>query len=481
MLSRLRQVPLPLALILGVAVLLTVTWIVATPPMQGPDEPDHFAYVQKIVEQKTIPWRPGENCGEACPTGISSELNTALATGGVAALSLNAAAKDNYTKLDEERWKSIEQTLPDGSRANGAYRSTMRNGPVYYLYASLPYLAAYPADVFDRAFVTRLANVPLVIVVVIAAWVLTGILVGKRRWLQALAASIVALNAQLISIMAVVNADVMLATFYSVALALMAALLIRGPTRAGLIALAVCTAGALLSHPRGAAILVPAALTAAILLWRRTAPHGRRAVRAAAAGIVALTAIAGYVVVRVATRGDMSTAAIREFGSYLWQFYLPKLDSMKPSPRADWNVGDVFIERFWGSYLQSDVTVAPWVTDAMTTAARVGIVALIVVLIVRRRALARVWPAAVVLALALFSYVLAMHVGAWRNLDVGSTDPVLTGRYLTPFVVLLGAAVAVGVSWLPRRAGPAVAAAFVSAGFALHLAALGALVVRFHV
>lgn len=480
MLSRLRQVPLPLALILGVAVVLTATWIVATPPMQGPDEQDHFAYVQKIVEQKTIPWRPGENCGEACPTGISSELNTALSTGGFAALALNVAAKDNYTRLDEQRWESIEQTLPDGARGDGAYRSTMRNGPAYYLYASLPYLVAYRGDLFDRAFVTRVANIPLVMVMVVAAWVLAGILVGRRRWLQALAAGIVALNAQLISIAAVINADVMLATFYSVALALMASLLIRGPTRAAVIGLAVCTAGAALSHPRGLAILVPAGVTAAILVWRRTAPHGRRAVRAAAAGVAAVSALAGFVVLRVATRGDLSAPAIREFGSYLWQFYLPKLDSMNPSPRADWNVGDVFVERFWGAYAGTDVVVQPWVTDAMTTAARIGIVALIVVLVVRRRTLARVWPAAAVLALALFSYILAMHVGAWRNLDAGATDPVLTGRYLTPFVVLLGAAVAVGISWLPRRVGPAVAAGFVTAGFALHLAALGALVTRFH-
>ena len=479
-LGRVRQIPLPLALIVGVGLVLTLTWAVVTPPFQGPDEPDHFAYVQKIAENGEIPWRPGENCGD-CPSGVSSEVVSALTIGWQGVLQLNARAKDNTTAYDEERWREVAEDLPEETREDTLYRDAMRNGPAYYLYGAVAYLAASSGDVFTRAFAVRLVGLPLVALVIVCAWVLTGLLVGRRPWLQALAAAIVAVNAQFVSLSGFVNPDVMLTAAYSVALVLMALLLLRGPTRATVAGLVAMCALAPLSHPRGLAILAPVAFTAVIVLWRRTAPHGPRVRAAAAAAAAVLGAVGAYVLAHAATRGEVTVAGVREFGSYLWQFYLPRLGFMGEVPRADWSAHDVYIERFWGMFGGNDIVVAPWVMDAMATAARLGLLALLVVLVVRRRAVARVWPVLAALALALVSYVFAMHIGAWRNLDAGATDPVLTGRYLLPFVILLGAAVAVGLSWLPRRIGPAAGAVFVSAAFALQLAALGALVTRFHV
>ena len=40
----------------------------------------------------------------------------------------------------------------------------MRNGPVYYLYEAIPYAAFSSGDMFTRAFVMRLANLPFVLV-----------------------------------------------------------------------------------------------------------------------------------------------------------------------------------------------------------------------------------------------------------------------------------------------------------------------------
>ena len=66
---------------------------------------------------------------------------------------------------------------------------------------------------------------------------LTGIVAGPRRWLQTVAASVVALSAQLTSIAGSVNADVLLSAVYAVALALIALILVRGHTRGRLVAL----------------------------------------------------------------------------------------------------------------------------------------------------------------------------------------------------------------------------------------------------
>src|SRR4051794_19143377 len=44
------RVPLPLAVLLGVAALLTVAWSFTLPAFQGPDESAHFNYAQHLAE-----------------------------------------------------------------------------------------------------------------------------------------------------------------------------------------------------------------------------------------------------------------------------------------------------------------------------------------------------------------------------------------------------------------------------------------------
>ena len=50
-----RHVPLSLLVLLVLAAGLSVCWNVALPPLQGPDEIEHIAYVEAIGENGTIP------------------------------------------------------------------------------------------------------------------------------------------------------------------------------------------------------------------------------------------------------------------------------------------------------------------------------------------------------------------------------------------------------------------------------------------
>src|SRR4051794_22513550 len=47
---RIGGVPVPLCLILAVAVLELLCWVTFAPPWQAPDEPAHFAYAQHFAE-----------------------------------------------------------------------------------------------------------------------------------------------------------------------------------------------------------------------------------------------------------------------------------------------------------------------------------------------------------------------------------------------------------------------------------------------
>ena len=51
----LRRVPAPLALLLAVAAVLSLSWNLATAPLQGPDEADHVGYVEHLAQTGKIP------------------------------------------------------------------------------------------------------------------------------------------------------------------------------------------------------------------------------------------------------------------------------------------------------------------------------------------------------------------------------------------------------------------------------------------
>ena len=188
--------------------------MILQPPFQGPDEAGHFGYTQRIVEQEKIPWKPGDLCHD-CPIGPSSEFGMAWVQSGLASLQSNQTTRNTATTLDEQIWREADATLPEGSKANGQYNATIRNPPAYYLYESVPYAAFSSAEIWTRAFVMRLANLPFLLVIVAATWALVGMLLGPRRWLQTLGAGVVAVNAQLVSVSATVNADILLATAFS--------------------------------------------------------------------------------------------------------------------------------------------------------------------------------------------------------------------------------------------------------------------------
>ena len=63
-------------MLLAVAAVEAVAWCIVMPPLQGPDEISHVAYVQRLVENREIPWQPGGETGPQTPP-YSTELRTA--------------------------------------------------------------------------------------------------------------------------------------------------------------------------------------------------------------------------------------------------------------------------------------------------------------------------------------------------------------------------------------------------------------------
>ncbi len=409
----------------------------------------------------------------------STELATALTYGDVTPAWANPYARPGRTPADAAIWQTYAAALPSGSASNGGFTPAMRNPPLYYLYAALPYQATSGLGIFDQVFAMRLANIPALLAVVVFTWLLVGELFGRRRWLQALATIAVALEPQLVHMTAVVNPDVFLAGIWAAALYVIVVLVKRGPTLGriawtGALAIASC-----LSQPRGVAILIPAAAAIGLAFWRHRRP-ARRWVRQVCVAGAALVSLAGLaVLLDYALLGQFTGQRVRQFASYLWQFYLPKLGFMNPSPSVSFGVRQVFVERLFGGFANLEANFSPGVYTALAWIGAIVVASALVGVVARRADVRRRFDVVVVGLLAVVGYLAVLHVAAFRSL-LQSPDPVITGRYLLPLLPLYGVTIALAVAWLPRRWAPVAAGVLVGGVVVLQIGAMGVLFARFY-
>jgi hypothetical protein len=470
--GRLRRIPAPLALILAVTAAVSIAWVVVVPPFQGPDETHHFLYSQRIAERHAIPfvWHSRSNPPGTSPN--SSEVRVALVQAGFGPLAGNLGARPYWTSADVRDWQAADHALRSDGRQDGGYASSYRNPPLYYLYAAVPYAVASGGSVFDRLTLMRIANVPLLLAALVFVWLIAGELVG-RGWPQVVATAVAALLPQMQNVTATVDPDILIVTEWSAALYLMMLILGRGPSRLRLGLLALLCVAALLTHARNLPLLLPALLTAVIALARE---RGWQRVTPVRATLVAC----GVYVLGVLAVAEYGKGNVRQFASYVWQFYLPRLDFMTPtiSPPG-YGFRQAVPDRLYGALAQLEVTLPKGWEQAMYWLSLAALVALAVSLIRFRAAVREHLAQTLVLGAAVFGLVLGLHLASYRAL-LGTNDPVFTARYLLPLLPLFGIAVVLIARLFPRRLVPAFCGLVVALGAALQLESLGLLLERFY-
>jgi hypothetical protein len=478
--ARLRAVPAPLVVLLAIATVELAAWSLAVPALQEPDEASHFSYVQDVVERDQIPWPSSVPGPRDDLARFSPEQRVASIWAGLEPLRANLSARPLWTSPDEAVWRARDRALGADARSAIQPSSAFVNPPLAYAYDALPY-AIVGGSFFDRLFAVRWANLPLLLVTIVATWLLAAEVFHRRRAPVVLASSVVATQPLLTSVAGGVTPDVMLCALFALGLALSIRVVTRGPARGRTVALVAVTVAAPLSQPRGLALAIPAAVALGIAYWRvpRAPVLARfRSIAAAVAGAVAVGG--GVLALRYAERGGPTLSGTRAFMSYLWQFYLPALPGTSPPPFPGWTVRDVYVDRLYGTFGQLEITLSSAVTHAVALAELAVVAGAVVAVVVHRRTLRTAWPAAAVLAAALLGALLQLHVQAFRDLLVDPTDPVITGRYLLPLLPVLGVGLAAVLRALPRRAFAAAGGATVAACVLLQLAALGVTVTRFY-
>lgn len=453
-----------LGLLLVIATCQILAWIVLVPPFQGPDEDTHLSYVQRMVEEQRIPWKPG---GDPEPgVKYSNELDTALADAGLGTLIGNLGARPYWTSADVARWERDQDAFTSADRRGGVFTSSLKNPPGYYAYAALPYTVGKGGSIFDRLMLMRLAQIPLFLATVVFAWLMIGELIG-RGWPQVVGAGAVALVPQLSNVATGVGPDILTIALSSAILWLSLLVLRRGPERRLLVWLALACGAGLVTHSRMLPLLVPAALAVFFAFAR-----GR--IRPLYAFGVGAVGYCGLLTVWT----EIGKGSIREFVSYLWQFYLPKLGFMTPTIGPDdYGFREAYVDRFYGTLAWLEVTLPSTLEQVLWWVSLAALVALAVVL-VRRRAAIRGEEAAT-FGLAIIALLFGLHVAAYRALQ-HDPDPIVTARYLLPLLPLFGVAVALLVRELPRRLVGVGIGLVLAAGAALQFTSLGLLLERFY-
>jgi 4-amino-4-deoxy-L-arabinose transferase-like glycosyltransferase len=486
--SRRRKLPTALTLILVAAAIQSLAWAIALPAFQGPDESDHFAYVQYLAETGSL---PSSSTGQA---SHSAELRGTLEDLNLNSLIGDLGARPGWSSADLALWQRDQRALPAGSRSDGDGPNPIaKNPPLYYALMAVPYRLFVWLPLLQRVFVLRLFNALCFLATIALTWLLAGELFGPVRWKQALAAGAVALEPQLAFMSAVINADNLLITFTTGFLLAAVRLVKHGPSARRVAAVSALSAAAILTHGRGL-VTLPVLCVALVVTWIRHRPPLRVSARGGAiAGAFALVALlVDYLSQNSSGGGSLYGGQVstlntglfnlRQFLSFSYQFFFPKLSFLERRIGPNYGYRQVFINTFYATFGSLEVTFKTRVYDILQLLSALGLVGFSITCVARWRTLKRSWaPVIVMLALAVTLVVFLLYVSYQALLADGASDPLIVGRYLLPMVSLFGVAIAFTVGSLPRRAGAVLAAVILSGGLLLAVGGIGITAARFYV
>lgn len=476
-LFRLRRAPQPLVLLMGAVLIVGLAWVYVVPPWQAPDEFHHFAYTQSLVERGE---RPGDG-----PRLISTEQelagtrSNALQSAGV------ASTRPSWAPAAVERWERGDAALPEAAQADGGGATgASGNPPLYYAIESVAYRAA-GGDVFDRFYAMRVLSVLNLLAVVAGAWLLAGEVFGRDRLLQLLAASVAGLQPMVVFVSSSINPDSMMFGLWAIALWLGARILNRGLHAPAVLGLGVVTAAAIAVKGTSYALLPAVALVLTVAAVRHAyARGGARAGRAAIAGAIAVS-LAGTALLavsgeldRAGSEGVRDDLQATEFGSYLWQFYLPRLGFMQPfGILPDSGVYEIWLKGGWAAFGSLEVGLGGWLYPVLAALTAIALVAGVAAL-VRRRTPRNLWLAGFfgVLAITLLG---GLH---WTEyVEMQRSNGLLNqGRYLLPLIPIAGVGVAAAVTLLRAKARGAATGAVVGGLLLLQILSLGTIAERYY-
>jgi hypothetical protein len=465
--------------------LLGIGWTFVTPAFQAPDENAHFGYVQYLAETGHLPGRkPG------APVFSTEQAKAAVASNADQAAA-QLPVKMDWSSKDFRDWRSAESSLTGRDRKDaGGPNPASNNPPLYYLVEAPAYLLARGGDIFLRLELLRLVSVLWLLVTTICAWLLAGEIFGRDRHLQLLTAASTGLLPMTMFLSGSVGPDSMLFAAWALALWLGVRLLCRGVTPGGVLAFSGTVGLACVVKATSYALIPPAIICVSWAIARTASvrtPRGVATIGAVAAVGLASTLGVWVIISRLggsAAAQQVSDVAsggpvnVREFVSYLWQFYLGHASFLTDFPtyaptRPAW---DYLFKGVWGSFGWLEIRYGAGVYYVLSGVTALVAGAVAVGSVVNRRRVD--WAVAVFLIAVVVTLLAGLHVTDYRQIKAGTSF--FQGRYVLPLAPIGALALAGAVATIPRRLQSSVVALCLAGFLVLNVWAAGITLGRFY-
>jgi 4-amino-4-deoxy-L-arabinose transferase-like glycosyltransferase len=473
--------PAALLFLLATTLVLGCVWALVVPPFQAPDENAHVAYAQSLAERGKLP-------GDADRPFQSTEQTSGADAANADQTAQQLFVKPEWSTRRHDAWLERQFTAEERSNGGGANPAST-NPPLYYLSMVPPYELASGGDLFDRISAMRLASALFLVLTVTAAWLLAGVVFGPRRPLQLAAASVPALLPMVTFVSASVTPDSLLYGLSGLVLWLGARLITGRGGRRDVAAICAVAGLAVVTKATSYALL-PAVAVAVVTYAVRAGGGARRLAPTLALAAVAFAVVTGpwYVTARLEDRpasgqlaGSAPASAVdyREFGSYVWQYYLPRLPfqaryaALGPYPQAY----ETWFKQAVGAFGWLETRWPGKVYAALFALAAVVFAAALVAVVRRRRDLDPMLL--VFFATAVVTLVAGLHWNEYR-LTEGSGILASQGRYLFPLLPLAGLVAAAALTTVPARLRGRALGVLVGGLSALQLFAIALVVTRFY-
>ncbi len=363
------------AWLFAIAAVNASCWALISPVFQGPDEVDHYAYAQSLVERGE-----GPSHDPVSPLGRWSGAEN-LALEHTSFFTNHQVGDTPLPWLESAQAKYFREVAKTKPRRDdgGGYTTSAAHGPLYYLALAPAYLLTRSGSVFSQLTLMRLTSALIGALVVMFTYLLARELAPRRPWLAVLAALLVAYEPMYGFISGIVNNDVGV----NAAAAALELLLIRMPRRGMTVPWGFLTGVLLVALPivkgTGLSLYPVAGLVFLATLWRHHRRSDLLAWLGVAVGAVAMAELSTHVLgllqpsASATGSGAISSNAsavhealhnIPTYLSYLWQSLLPRLPGMTPHFPPSTHPGlalfkypgfVIFVERGWAAFGWYDV------------------------------------------------------------------------------------------------------------------------------
>jgi Predicted membrane protein (DUF2142) len=460
----LRHVPRAAWICAVVAILNAVCWSILIPPLQGPDEQAHFAYVQQLAENGSLPTGSAEE-------NFSPEELAAMRDLEFGETILNPATPATPSRARREQLLH-DLSQPLSRKGDGSVGVAASEPPLYYALQTIPYELGSGSSLLTQLELLRLLSALMAGVTVLFVFMFLREALPAVPWAWTVGGLCAALSPLLGFVGGSIDPDALFlivcaALFYCFARAFR-----RGLTPRLAACIGAGVAAGLLTKVNIVG-LIPGIAVGMILLTVREARISRRqAYRSLAlAGGIGGAPVILYALRNISTHKStlgivsgsiqsLNTHPISSVVTYMWEFYLPRLPGMANDFPGIFPALQIWFKGIVGRYNWLETVFPGWVyTVALIPAAMIaGLCAR--ELYLRRQALrsrAGEFTVYLIMCLGLMLLFAGASFVSFPTLNAGDSEP----RYFLPLLALGCALLALAARGAGRRWGPVAGVAIV--------------------